>query len=227
LSGRDVLGAKTGGDYSHRDHLHGYVLKSMGWFPSVRGGDVSATRGADAWRLAFILLVCPYAIDCRTYVPAFFSESSRSKGKPDLLLEWVLTLELTARPGAPHLHAIHTEPISEAKLARVHRLGITTELVRPDDFPRQMRLNAIWCYVRLLGHHVDWFSERAKSLALYMNRSTARGTLRRRLGLARVRVNISNFEQDKCRIFAAAVLLGYVAIDHRFALEMDKELHLK
>lgn len=227
LSERDRLGAKTGAHYKHREHLRGYVVESMGWFPSVRGRDVSATRGADAWRLAFILLVCPYAIDLRTYVPAFFSDSSRRKGKPDLLLEWVLTVELKARPGVPHLHAIYTEPISEAKLEKVRRLGVTTELLRPDDFPRQVRLNAMWCYVRLLGYQVDAFNDRARALAVYLNRSGAKGTLRRRLGLARRHVDIVNFEQDKCRIFAAAVLLGYVFVDHEFALDMEKELHLR
>lgn len=222
----DVLGARSGAAYCHRDHLCGYVLQYMGWLPSIRGGDVSHVRGIDAWRLAFVFLVCPYAIDWRTYVPVYRNEAARRAGKPEFYLEWVLTVERTAHPGVPHLHAIHLAPISERRLARLHSLGTTTERITLDAVPRQTRLNAMWCFARLVGRQVDPFERAARELADYLNRSTAHGTLRQRLWRARRHVSHRDFVQHPYQILATAVIKGFVRLDHRFPLDMDDELRL-
>ncbi|NUA30269.1 hypothetical protein [Cupriavidus basilensis] len=214
LPDEDHLFAATGAAYDHGRFAPKPGSAHHGWTRNLHGGQEFVFHTAALREVDFVLKAwCPWARDRRCYVPVYFTERARAAGRPHVVLQRVLTVELKCRPGTYHLHALSTRALGESTLAKLHRLGITTEVITPRSFAAVEYTNAKWCYVRLMqyGNVYDKAAE-AALLAGKLHASAAQGTLGRRLRLACHVLGIPE-GPSAIRLACAAAVLGYLRVE--------------
>jgi hypothetical protein len=239
---RDARGVKSGSEFEcWKKPQDSKVGVASYQFSLKRQGVLNCHSGLEARLLAFFDF-CPFVLEVRTQYPSwcrdeysrYRAEGRRIPKNKVMSIDFLLTLQI---PGVayPVYHGVSAKPFSMLDLKNVKkrhakeasRLSgwsasheVMHEATVPDgEYRNYLFLNSLMVHVDIQGCWLD-----AYRLATDIMKSSAVGSMEKILGMLGKRRGYS--VDDSYRLFAVAVFLGYLVVDHTSPLDVDESLNL-
>ncbi|MFM0292128.1 hypothetical protein P0D68_03125 [Paraburkholderia sp. RL17-380-BIE-A] len=239
---RDARGVRTGSDFECWKKPQDSKLGIASYqFCLKRQGVLNCHSGLEARLLAFFDF-CPFVLEVRTQYPSwcrdeysrYRDEGRRFPKNKVMSIDFLLTLQI---PGIPYpvYHGVSAKPFSMLEMKNVKRRHakeisrlfswsasheVMHELTVPDsEYGNYLFLNSLMVHVDIERCWIE-----AHQFATDLMSSTAVGSMDRILGMLGNRRGYSL--DDSYRLFAVAIFLGYLVVDHTFPLDVDESLNL-
>ncbi|TCG05114.1 hypothetical protein BZM27_36080 [Paraburkholderia steynii] len=239
---RDGRGIKTGVAFEcwkkPQDSRNGIASYQ---FSIKRQGVLNCHSGLEA-RLLLYFDFCPFVLEARTQYPSwsreeyhrYVEERRRFPKQKVMSIDFMLTLRIPDLPyvvyhgvSAKPYSLIHTKSVEkrhEKEASRLSEWAASHEVmdeytVSDTEYANYLLLNEWMIHVDI-GRY--WSA--AFEFASDVMRSSATGSLDRILGMLGRRRGYNL--NESYRLFAVAVFMGYLVVDHKFQLDVDEPLML-
>lgn len=208
----------------------------------LKTGKVQSCHSFLETKLRAAFEMCPYVIDIRTQYPSWDSERYRkyiADGKPIpknfvMTIDFMLTVALPWVP-YPHYHGVSGKPralIESVPVLRRHKrerstlgqVATTHEVMDEFEVSDCEYLNHTLIHSWMLRTDIERTQDAAALFSAALHRSRIAGNLHRVLSMISKRLAIE--ENRGYSLFAVAVFLGYIVLNHKFPVRPNQPLHL-
>jgi hypothetical protein len=214
---------------------------SGNWY-SIKSERVQPCHSLLEARLRAYFDMCPFVLECRTQYPSWDREEYERyyrEGKPFpknkvMTIDFMLTLSIPGRANLVY-HGVSGKPKEqiparktvarhEREAETIAKWGSTHEVMDEFTVPDVEYRNYLLLKSWFLWTEIEASMKSASVLASAISRSNRRGPLDSVLSTIGKRFGFTR--DDSYRFFGVAVFLGYLWLDHRFPLGINKPLIL-
>lgn len=239
LPTRDVLGVQNGPAYQHDlfKSPQKYRYGCAGLTADLMGGRPFAFMGNKWPGIDMLLKIDPCIFQVRCNYPVFLPSTAtpgprvyRAREPILSIVDRMLTVELKARPGRAHLHALFLRESALIKAtAWLERFDVSVEKISLEQFSPLAIRNAAQCYQWLLGGDIRAWATEAEwfAAALLRTQSTRRAqTIPLDARMAQMAEKLHCDLNHAYRLLGTAIAYGFVEIERGARLHIHRPLHL-